>query len=309
MSRRKKERNIWLGDNYWQSADYNTRIYIGYLGMWLSIAMNPFRWEGLPETCDVRYFERQLHMSGKATIAHDPATPDVWLSLKAIANSNFNVYGVPTKWNAVGFNGESFPVTSENGEICYYNQSRTNPWNMLEMFARRMAAYTRTEDINLSHQHTPWVFIAPQEQRQELINIFKQIVGGEPAILGNKNTWELVENIKAINTQVPFIADKLTQGFFNVFHSALVYLGVPSLAFEKGERMIEDEAKANSAPTNLMLMDCLGSRREFAKSFNRRFGTDYEVYWNEDIESYNFNYLGNFEAMAQDGLMGGEGIV
>lgn len=308
MSKRKKDRSIWAGDNYWQSANYNSRQYIGYLDMLLSLAMNRFRWENLPETCDVRYFERQLHMSGKATIAHDTNSPDLWLSLKAIAMGQFNIYGVPTRWNAVGWGGEQFEATPETGEICYYNQSRTNPWNMLELFARRMAHYSRTEDINLSHQHKPWLLIAPQEQRQELINIYKQVAGNEPAILGNKQTWELVDNIKAIDTQVPLVVDELNQGFFNTFHNALVFLGIPSLAFEKGERMIEDEARANSAPTNILLMDCLSARREFAKTFNARFGTSIEVYYNEDIESYNYNYVNNIEAMAQDGILGGESI-
>lgn len=302
----KKERSIWLSDNFWQSDNYNSRSYIGCLDMLLSLAMNRFRWVGLPETCDVRYLERQLHMSGKATIA---LKDGVFYSVKAISKGKFNIYGVPTEWECTGFNGETFSASPETGEICYYNQSRTNPWNMLELFARKLSHYMRTEDINLSQQHTPWLLIAPQEQRQELINIYKQIAGGEPAILGNRQTWELVENIKAINTEVPFIGEELARGYQNVFNSALLYLGIPHLAFEKGERMIEDEARANTAPTNIMLMDCMSARREFADAFNRKFGTEIEVYVNEDIESYNYNYLNNAEAMAQDGLMGGDEIV
>lgn len=69
--------------------------------------------------------------------------------------------------------------------------------------------------------------------------------------------------------------------------------------------MIEDEARANSAPTNLMLLDCLSSRRMACEKLNERFGLDINVYFNDDFESYNFNYLNNAESLAQDGLMGG----
>ena len=70
--------------------------------------------------------------------------------------------------------------------------------------------------------------------------------------------------------------------------------------------MIEDEARANTAPTSIMLLDCLQARRQAADKLNERFGLDIQVYFNEDLQSLNFNYENNFEAMAQDGLIGGE---
>ena len=75
------------------------------------------------------------------------------------------------------------------------------------------------------------------------------------------------------------------------------------MAFEKGERMIEDEARANTAPTNVMLLDCLQARRQFCDVVNKRFDLDISVYFNDDIESYNFNYINNIESQAQDGLI------
>ena len=71
--------------------------------------------------------------------------------------------------------------------------------------------------------------------------------------------------------------------------------------------MIEDEARANTAPTNIMLLDCLQARRQFCDKVNLKFGLNVQVYFNEDLESYNYNYSHNIEQMAQDGLIGGEG--
>ena len=85
-----------------------------------------------------------------------------------------------------------------------------------------------------------------------------------------------------------------------MLNQALLFLGIPHLAFEKGERMIEDEARANTAPTNIMLLDCLQARRQFCNEVNKKFGLNIAVYFNEDWESYNFNYTNNIEQMAQD---------
>lgn len=303
MSR--KNRNDFFADNFWQSANFNQRAYAKNMSMLISLAINRFRWTGLPDTCDARFLEWQLHRTGMATMCHEKDLPDVWQTLIASPFGEFDVYGYPLRWRATGYgDATNYDVSRENGELCYYSFSRTNPWNALEIFARKLTHYERTEDINLFHQHKPFVFIAPQAQQQQLANLFKQVAGGEVAVLGDKGLANMAENVTKIDTEVPLITEDLARSKLNVFNDALMFLGIPHLAFEKGERMIEDEARANTAPTNVMLLDCLQARRDFCKKM-QRFGFDINVYFNDDIESYNFNYLNNIEAQAQDGLIGG----
>lgn len=308
MGKRRDRRKDFFGDRYWQSSNYNFRAYHKNLDLLLSIAINRFKWEGLPDTCDARYLEKILHRNGIATLSHkaDDEVP-VFTTLQAMATGEYNMYGLPVSWRAVGYDGlTDYDVTSENGELCYYSYARTSPWNMMEIYARKMAHYERTEDVNLTQQMTPFIGIAPQEKRQELVNLFKQVEGGEPAILGDTGLQHLVEKVSVLDLQVPLKSEELNRGYQNAFQRALVFLGVPHLAFEKGERMIEDEVNANTSPTNIMLLDCLDARREFCEKVNRKFGLDVHVYFNEDIESYNFNYTHNIEQMAQDGYIGGD---
>lgn len=303
---REKKKDFWR-DNFWQTDNYNFRTYCLYFDMLLSLALNRFRWEGLPDTCDARYLEKILHRNGLATLSHDVNTPDVFTTLQAMPQGQYNMYGYPTKWRAVGYDGlTDYPCDNSNAVLCYYNWSRTSPWNSLEIFARKMAHYARTEDVNLSQQMKPFIGIAPQEKRIELVNLIKQVEGGEPAILGDSGLLDLANNVTVIDTKVPFIGEELSRGSTNVLYQALMFLGIPHLAFEKGERMIEDEARANSAATNIMLLDCLQARRDFCKAANAKFGLDIAVYFNDDWESYNFNYMNNVESMAQDGLLAPE---
>lgn len=308
----KKNRcNNWYKDNFWQSDNFNVRSYSKNLDMLLSLAMNRFRWEGLPNTCDSRFLERSLHRNGIASISFDTRTPDIWDSLIAMSEGEFNKYGIPTRWRAIGYNPKDtgYEVTPDNGELVFYSWSRAGIWSGLELFARKLTHYERTEDINLAHQQKPIVFVVPDRSKKlEVSNIMQQTLGGEPAILINRAGMGMIEEITKIDTQVPFIAEDLALAKKNVMFDALMWLGIPHLAFEKGERMIEDEARANTAPTNIMLLNCLNARRDACKRLREKWPnvfSDLNVYFNDDFESYNYNYINNIEAQAQDGLLGG----
>ena len=54
----------FYGDRFWESESYNFRTYNKNLDMLLALAINRFRWEGLPDTCDARFFEKTLHRTG-----------------------------------------------------------------------------------------------------------------------------------------------------------------------------------------------------------------------------------------------------
>jgi hypothetical protein len=268
--------------------------------MLLAIAVNRFRWEGLPSTCDPRYLEIQLHRSGIATICHDADTPDVWQTLMAAPQGEWNDYGIPTEWRARGYNDTDYKVTPATGELVYYSQTRLNPWGAIMQYAVKLTHIQRTSDVNLMHQQHPWVMLMPREKQMELINIFKQISGYEPAILGdsaNKALLELNEgNCFTLDLKVPFLGKELTEQYQNVLNQYLLFMGVPHIMFEKSERMITEEATAGNSTTNILLKNCLDARRWACKQLRELapsvFG-DLQVYLNDDWESYNYNYLNN----------------
>lgn len=302
---RNKNKEQFYSDSYWESAAYNFRSFQKNLDLLLSLAMNRFRWLNMPETCDERFFEKILHRNGIASFSFKQDEPvPIFTTLQAMPEGTYNMYGIPTRWRAVGYEGlTDYQVTDENGVLCYYSYSRMSPWNALEIYARKMTHYERTEDVNLTQQMKPFIGIAPQEKKMELVNLLKQVQGGEPAILGDEHMLDLVNNVTVIDTKVPLITEELARSHQNVLNQALLYLGIPHLAFEKGERMIEDEARANTAPTNIQLLDCLNARREFCRKVNKKFGLEIDVVFNEDLESYNFNYTHNIEQMAQDKII------
>lgn len=297
---RKKRRGQESNPYYWQTEEYNQLCLQVNIDMLLAIAVNRFRWEGLPSTCDPRYLEIQLHRSGIATICHDADTPDVWQTLMAAPQGEWNDYGIPTEWRARGYNDSDYKVTPATGELVYYSQTRLNPWGAIMQYAVKLTHIQRTSDVNLMHQQHPWVMLMPREKQMELINVFKQISGYEPAILGdsaNKALLELNEgNCFTLDLKVPFLGKELTEQYQNVLNQYLLFMGVPHIMFEKSERMITEEATAGNSTTNILLKNCLDARRWACKQLRELapsvFG-DLQVYLNDDWESYNYNYLNN----------------
>lgn len=297
---RKKRRGQESSPYYWQTEEYNQLCLQVNIDMLLAIAVNRFRWEGLPPTCDPRYLEIQLHRSGIATICHDADTPDVWQTLMAAPQGEWNDYGIPTEWRARGYNDTDYKVTPATGELVYYSQTRLNPWGAIMQYAVKLTHIQRTSDVNLMHQQHPWVMLMPREKQIELANIFKQISGYEPAILGdsaNKALLELNEgNCFTLDLKVPFLGKELTEQYQNVLNQYLLFMGVPHIMFEKSERMITEEATAGNSTTNILLKNCLDARRWACRQLRELapsvFG-DLQVYLNDDWESYNYNYLNN----------------
>lgn len=297
---KKRNRGRASSSYYWQTDDYNALCYKVNVDLLLAIAVNRFRWVGLPKTCDPRYLEVQLHRSGIATICHAKDTPNIWQTLMAAPDGRFNDYGIPTEWRARGYNDTDYRVTPVTGELVYYSQTRLNPWGAIQQYAVKLTHIQRTTDVNLMHQQHPWVILMPNEKRQELLNLMKQIMGYEPAILGDSNNKALLDlnegNCFTLDLKVPYLGKELTEQYQNTLNQYLLFMGVPHIMFEKSERMITEEATQGNATTNILLKNCLDARRwacERLRELDPIAFADTNVYLNDDWESYNYNYLNN----------------
>ncbi len=77
MSRSKRRRT-----QFWQSAWMNDQAYLTYRMWILTLAINRYRWIGLPKTCDPRFLEETLALQGVATIS-TPEGAALWTSTQS----------------------------------------------------------------------------------------------------------------------------------------------------------------------------------------------------------------------------------
>ena len=268
------------GRTFWQSAWMNDQAYLTYRLWILTLAINRYRWVGLPETCDPRFLEETLALYGVATIS-TPEGAGIWTSTQAVTNGTPGLYGTPQSWRSFGPNGFGYDVTPKNGVLVYNSQLRSPfPQGFVDMYARRLADYDRAADINIQQQKRPWIITAPQEKVNDLVNIYKQAAGGEPAILGIRGLSNEID-IQALGTQVPLIVSELDDGKRRIWNEIYTFLGIENLT-QKAERMIQDEVTKNDMPASIMALDGLNARRTAAEFLNSRHGFDCTCVWDYD---------------------------
>jgi hypothetical protein len=116
--------------------------------------------------------------------------------------------------------------------------------------------------------------------------------------------------MKSINTNAPYIADKVTEYKKEIWNEALQYLGINTLSLEKKERMITDEASSNNELINLNLQSFLIPRQEAARQFNELFGltgTDKEI--SVRVRSDLYNVIKNELSTVKDFDFDNDGIL
>jgi hypothetical protein len=253
-----------------------------------------FEWVNLPKSMNARYLELCLYYNGKCALLKDKKYG--FINTKCAGTGYVNIYGLPTKLNCYSYDFNSMrtlytglnPMLTEKQKEARENYECIlvqNNWEALptvssmELFAYRLYEAQRTCDTNIKAQKTPVMIVVDEKQRLMMENLYNQYDGNQPFIFGDKDQLS-TDIMKSINTNAPYIADKVTEYKKEIWNEALEYLGINTMAIEKKERLITDEASSNNELINLNLQSFLAPRQEAARQFNELFGltgTDKEI--------------------------------
>lgn len=218
----------------------NQRIYQYYKGRLINLALAQFIWDGMPETCDRLYFERQLLYTGKACFLK-PVGLDEWLSVGYVTDGNLNVYGYPTKIRGVGFNNAN--IETEEWEFLYDNMTRQPLLEGIDLYSKLLAEAHATFRCNLQKQNTPYIVTGSKYQELSFKNIFLKIFGHAPYLMLKKA--DDLNAIKVLDLKVNFYAKELLESLKIIWNEAISMLGIaPSGGLnDKKERLITDEVQ------------------------------------------------------------------
>lgn len=288
---KRKNRNNYKFED---SLVLNDATYIDYLNRFKRIATSMFEWVNLPSSMDSRYLEQCLYYNGQAALLYDKKYG--FINTKCAGSGYVNIYGLPDRFNCFSygynsmrklFNGLNPLLTEAQKELqknyeCVLvmnNYERTPTAGSMELFAYRLYLAQRTCDVNISGQRFPVMVVGDEKQRLMLENLYNQYNGNQPFIFGNKNQLN-DEILKAIRTDSPYVADKITEYKKEIWNEALTYLGINSISINKKERLTESESNENNELVNLNLQSMLAPRLEACKRFNEKYGltgTDKEI--------------------------------
>lgn len=286
----------------WQTAQINTCLYQYYVDIMLKMAMSRFQWVNLPTTCDARYLEYILITQGMASIAFPKNMPGKFLSLQCAPHGHLNMYDRPIKWEAIGHNSTRYYCDKNNGVVVFDNETRYPLMSGIELYANELVHIRMTKRMNRLHQQIPFILSGPQEKQQDMINLFKQIYGGEPAVLTTDGFEQL--NYNALTTGVKFIGEELAIDEANTWGRIYTMLGIENSTL-KQERQTEDEIRAQKNPANLIVSSSIDERRKAADALNKLF-EDYidepiKVVTRQDYESENWNIIHSLKSMSELG--------
>lgn len=253
-----------------------------YMRRLCELSMSMFKWEGLPESVDIRYLEMELFLSGQALFFKDDVMG--YLALGCMANGSFDVYGEPISRRAYsrysGYNSDLF--SDKDSVIIWNNYMRVPSAQDVMYYAQRLWDLDNTIDINAGAQKTPILIQCDEKQRLSLLNVYKEYDGNSPVLFGDRNLD--IKGFGVLKTDAPFVADKLYELKNQIWNEALTYLGISNVSYQKRERLITDEVTRSQGGTVASRYSRLAMREQACERINKMFGLDLSVKYREDFQ-------------------------
>ena len=267
------------GREFWQSASFNNATFMQYYNRLVELAISMFEWKNLPETIDPRFLELALFGDGMAVFFEDKEIG--YLAMRTMIGGRLNLYNIPTDRRAYASNGYNMPLTQDDSVIIWNNLMHTNSVLEVSNFSKRLWDLDRTIDVNAKAQKTPILIRCEESQRLTLKNLYKQYSGNEPVIYADKGL--AAKPIDVLNTDAPYVCDKLYELKTQIWNEALTYLGISNVSYQKKERLLQDEVQRNMGGTIASRYSRLEARRQAANEINKMFGLNIDVNFREDF--------------------------
>lgn len=269
-----KETDLAMAVNNATYSDYYNRLKI--------LATSLFIWDGLDDIAGYgasRFLEIALFEDGRATFLKDPTRN--YMALRVNPNDKPNIYDIPTKVLAYSF---EFNKQYDIDDVVYImnNNLQKPTFETLQLFAYRLFDTERTIDVNLIAQKTPILIEGDTKTILTLKNVYMQYSGNTPFIFGSKQ-FDLNNRLSVLNTNAPYLIDKLELHKHEIWNEALTYLGINNSNTDKKERLITDEVNSNNELINYYLNCFYTTRKQACDKINEKYGLNIKLRLNKDV--------------------------
>lgn len=301
----RKIRKVPPKDAFRDAILMNNDTYIDYLERMKKICLSMFEWQNLPDTMNERYLEMCLYYKGQAALLKDSNYG--YINTQAADSGYINIYGLPTLINCFSYSYNTqrnlyVPDSDDNEDdscILVMNTfERVPTCATIELFAQRLADAQRLIDTNISAQRTPVLILTDKSQEFSLRNLYTQYDGNTPVIFANKDQLN-PEAIRTINTEAPYIIDKVMNYKREIWNEFLTTIGVSNLS-EKRERLVTAETDSNNELVNMNMQSFLIPRQKACEEFNKLFGLTGDKAISVRVRSDLYNIVKQYDSIADD---------
>ena len=279
----KKKVALYENDIEFQNMFYNL----------LNILMYSFSIEGLPDSCNERFFKLNLIFNGYAALIKDPDLGYLSLGVRPTVNSSqLNIYGEFPDVMAFGWNGfnkqyKNYMYGTDNSDaeavICRDNDLMYPMVNIIWMYAKRLTDTMRTLDVTARKLKTPYFITCDEAQKSSIKKILDDVDFNQDSIIANRSTMPNEFNVLQTGVQ-PESVRVLWEHYSNLESEIRTFLGINSAAnLDKKERLVVDEAEANDILTDINIQYRLKSYQQFCDTVNNLWGLNISFVSNIDI--------------------------
>lgn len=242
------------------------------------LALNRFRWEGLPDTIESRHIEMALFQNGQAFFYEHETIGLV--CLPCYSCSELNIYGDPLAVNVTGYNNTSTIKQIDEGVRIMDNDKATPPLYHIEHYVNVLNEAEQTLLMNLEQQRFPYIIPTTPETELTLKNMMNQVSNYQTGVYVDKKLSEDLqsgEGIKVLKTEAPYLLDKLEDFKGDIQNELYSFLGLNNANTDKKERMLNAEVNVNNSQI-LMSLDLAYKNRLLAcEKINKKYGLNVRV--------------------------------
>lgn len=235
MSRRKKS---GVDESFFLSKKtenfYRNRLML--------LAVNAFKWEGLPEGMPELFIERSLYNTGLLAFAMDPIVG--LICCKAVPSGDFNMYDEALYYELHASNGYSQQFKKDDIVLLRNNKLEIPTSSLVDYYIEQLFEFDRTIQTNVKLQKISNIICCDESQRLTLENLLMQYEGNVPFIFGNKNLD--LSALQKTDLNVPYVARDLYELRKDIWRDCLDTIGINNANTDKKERMITGEVNSNN---------------------------------------------------------------
>lgn len=237
------------------------------------LALNMFKWDGLPDTMQERHIERLMLNEGRALFFKDPELG--FLCLPCEDASRQNVYGDPLAYRATGF-GYSREIKASDAVLIENNKLRMPTCSALLYFVNQLYEVVRTRDVNLKTLKAPFLVSGDDKTILTVKKVLEDIDDNVFAVFADKS-FNLEDAVKVFQTGVKCMTNELTDLYHDIMNEALTYLGMNNANTDKRERLITSEAESNNQFIDACASMFLEARERACEEINSKYGLNMSV--------------------------------
>jgi len=287
----KQNRNDYVGsmyDTFRNNPNRNRKAIQErmYLRLLTEIACARFKWVGLPDSIDLRFLELTLFHRALSVFYWDEDF-ERYMALRASGTGKINMYDNPTTFTVIGNTMVNKTLKATDCVPIWANYLRVPDWDIVSIFSTRFAELDRTIEIDILAQRHPFVLIADDNQKQSVLNAFRQVQEGQPVIVGTPTLGDAIANQFSLFdfNMHPDAVVNLQLVKSKMWNECMTMFGINNANQDKRERLVVSEVSANNSQVLMARNIALDSRRLACEQINAKYNLAVQVHWNVDIDN------------------------